>query len=213
MAAPTHLRGALRAAVTGVVLAAAAIGLTNWLVLRASSLDGATRDVDERGDEPDDVALVPGCRVDGLRPSAALVARLAAALELYRAGQVRQILVTGNGRAGEPRAMKAWLVDHAVAERDILLDDAGTRTIESMRNAVANFHVSRAVICTQPLFLGRSLFLAREAGLRARGAAASPVLRKTLRSSTIEALKRTLAFVETAVRARPSEGGVALAAR
>ena len=57
-------------------------------------------------------AIVPGCRVysDGT-PTATLEDRLAAALELYRSGKVKKILVSGDHAApeyDEVNAMWAW---------------------------------------------------------------------------------------------------------
>ena len=110
-----------------------------------------------------DVALVPGSFADGLKPAPVLEARLAAALELYRAGRVRRILVTGNGPK-ETNAMRHWLGEHGTREADIIVDDYGTRTIESARRAAAVYGVRTAIICTQRLNLARALFLAERAG-------------------------------------------------
>src|SRR5688572_31867373 len=72
------------------------------------------------------VAIVPGARVtrEG-EPFPSLEDRLAAALELYRAGKVRRILVSGDHRAegyDEVNGMAQWLRARGVDEGDVFLD-------------------------------------------------------------------------------------------
>ncbi len=118
-------------------------------------------------------AIVPGCRVytDGT-PTATLEDRLAAALELYRLGKVKKILVSGDHAApeyDEVNAMWAWLRDRGVPARDVFLDHAGLRTLDTMKRARDVFKVESAIICTQEFHLPRSVFLARRAGFEAAG--------------------------------------------
>ena len=58
------------------------------------------------------------------RPSAALAERLEVALELYRAGRVQQVIVSGRIGEGydEPTPMAAWLVQRGVPPSAIRLD-------------------------------------------------------------------------------------------
>ena len=57
------------------------------------------------------VLIVPGSRVYGDKPLPILRARLEAALDLYRAGRVKAILVSGQETAEAPEStvMRAWL--------------------------------------------------------------------------------------------------------
>jgi len=119
------------------------------------------------------VAIVPGARVhpDG-RPSEALADRLQTALDLYRAGKVRKILVSGDHAApeyDEVNAMFRWLRERGVAPEDLFLDHAGLRTLDTMERARRVFLVRDAVVCTQAFHLPRSVFLARRAGIDAVG--------------------------------------------
>ncbi len=61
-------------------------------------------------------AIVPGSRVYLGQPLPILRSRLEAALELYRAGRVKAILVSGQESAEAPEAtvMRAWLRDRGV---------------------------------------------------------------------------------------------------
>ena len=120
-----------------------------------------------------DAAIVPGARVypDG-RPSPALADRLSAALALYEAGRVRRILVSGDAAAveyDEVVAMRRWLEARGVATDDILADERGLRTIDTMVRAATVYQIRGAVVCTQAYHLPRSLFLARRNGLDAVG--------------------------------------------
>lgn len=159
----------------GVVgaLGAGAIVATNALVLRAAE----HRVFETPAEVPyRPVAIVPGARVYASgNPSPVLEDRLATALELYRRGAVRRILVTGDNGAAtydEVTVMKRWLVAHGVPDEHVVRDHAGFRTLDSMVRAVKVFQVRHAVVVTQRFHMARSLFLARDAGLDAVGALA-----------------------------------------
>ncbi len=125
---------------------------------------------------PRAVAIVLGARVwDDGSPSDVLEDRLAVALDLYRMGRVRRILVTGdNGsnRYDEVTAMQRWLLARGVDPKDVVRDHAGFRTLDSMERAAKVFRVRHAVVCTQRFHMARSMFLARHAGIDAVGAVA-----------------------------------------
>ena len=97
--------------------------------------------------------------------------------------------------------MHGWLADRRVPELSILRDPNGLRTLETMRNAADKFDIHSAVVSTQDLFLDRTVFLARQAGIDAIGFAATPT---RLRASApiYEAAKTALAFVEVYVLGR-----------
>jgi SanA protein len=179
------------------LMTAALIGTSNWYVIDGNGIVART----VAGAPVSDVALVPGCFANGLRPAAVLEARLSAALGLYRAGRVRRILVTGNGPK-ETNAMKHWLVAHGTREADIIVDDYGMRTIDSARRAAEVYGVRTAVICTQKLNLARALFLTERAGIDAVGFEAAYDLGDSWRWQAVEALKRTAAFGEVVILGR-----------
>jgi SanA protein len=125
------------------------------------------------------VALVLGTAptVAG-RPNSYFVNRIAAAAELYRAGRVQKILVSGdNGRRGydEPTAMKKALVQRGVPAEDVTCDFAGFHTLDSIVRAKEVFGLESCVIVTDDFHLSRALYTAQQKGLRAIGFQTRPV--------------------------------------
>ncbi len=152
------------------------------------------------------IAIVPGAYVIGLRPSSALRDRLQTALELYEDGTVSRILVSGDhGRTNydEVGAMQHWLLSRGVAEQDIVLDHAGFRTLDTMVRARNVFGVRHAIVCTQRFHLARAVFLARRAGIDARGVVADRMRYAAHYWNHIrEALARPAAVVDSYVLRR-----------
>lgn len=119
------------------------------------------------------VGVVFGAGLDGAgRPSPYLAHRLDAAAELYAAGKVRVLLVTGdNSRTAydEPGAMRAYLVAHGVPGARVVVDDAGFDTWDSCVRARRVFGVRRAVLVSQRFHIRRAVALCEAAGLEVYG--------------------------------------------
>ena len=164
---PTTRRGQRRlvqAVVLGCVLALAP---ATWLHLVA---DSRVRTVADAPNE--DVAIVFGAGLWQGRPSPYLAHRLDAAAELYRAGTVRVVLVTGdNSRKDydEPDAMRSYLTARGVPAGRIVRDYAGFDTWDSCARAKKIFGVGRAVLVTQGFHAPRAIALCRAAGVDAYG--------------------------------------------
>jgi len=152
---------------------------------------------------PSAVAIVPGAKVfpDGT-PSNPLWERLEAARELYVAGRVARIFVSGDAAApeyDEPAAMRAHLVARGVPAAAILVDGRGVRTLATMRSAGAALGRAPVAICTQAFHLPRAVFLARHAGLDAVGLAVDRRLDPyALKNAAREAIARTRALIDVA---------------
>ena len=104
--------------------------------------------------------------------------RIDAAVKLYRKGKVRRILVSGdNGRKtyNEPEDMKNELLKNGIPEKDILLDYAGFRTLDSVLRARNLFGYRKYVVVSQQFHCERAVYLAREHGLEVIGYAADEV--------------------------------------
>ena len=119
------------------------------------------------------VCLVPGARVYGNgRLSIVLRDRCARALDLYRAGAVKRILLSGDHgpcAGGEVLAMRDFMLKGGVPRTVLLLDYGGYDTYHSMVRARRLFDVTRCLIVTQRFHLSRALYIARETGLDAFG--------------------------------------------
>ena len=121
------------------------------------------------------VAIVFGASVYGNGDlSPILEDRVDTAIELYRARKVDRILVSGDNRHAsynEPKAMQEYLVTHAVAPQDVIVDYAGRSTYETCMRAKDVFGLQRAVLVSQGYHLPRALYIANNLGLDAVGMA------------------------------------------
>jgi SanA protein len=131
------------------------------------------------------------------QPSAVLRDRIDAGIDLYEAGVVEQLVMSG--RDPEPAIMKEYAVSQGVPAEDILLDDGGIRTYATCYNSRTQLKLEEAIFITQPFHMPRTLFLCRSLGIDARGVTA--VHGRYWRGSTIvwnirETLATMLAFKE-----------------
>ena len=97
-----------------------------------------------------------------------LTDRVTTGVELYKAGKVQKLLMTGdNGRDGynEPEDMKEQAIAEGVPARDIVCDYAGFRTYDSLYRARDIFGVRSAILVSQGYHLPRALFLGKKMGL------------------------------------------------
>lgn len=116
--------------------------------------------------------LVLGAGLYGGRPSPMLASRLDIAAELFHAGKLTAVLVSGdNSRAGydEPTAMRDYLATRGVPPGRIVLDYAGFDTWDSCLRARHVFGADRVTVITQRFHLPRAVALCRTAGLDAFG--------------------------------------------
>lgn len=122
------------------------------------------------------VAIVfgAGLRRDGT-PTAILRDRVETAAELYTAGKVEKILMSGDNRFdyyNEPESMRQYALSLGVPPDVIALDYAGRRTYDTCYRAKAIFGVESALLVSQKFHLPRALFLCNTLGLQAEGVAA-----------------------------------------
>ena len=121
------------------------------------------------------VAIVLGASVIDGKPSPILAARADMAIQLYEAGKVSKILVTGdNGELthDEVTPVRKYLTDAGIPDDDIFLDHAGFDTYSSMYRARTVFDAQSATIVTQDFHLPRALYIARHLGIEAYGVVA-----------------------------------------
>lgn len=109
-------------------------------------------------------------------PSYVLSQRLDKAVELYKAGKIKRILVSGDhGQKNydEVNVMKDYLLKNGIPLEDIFLDHAGFDTYSSMIRAKEIFEIKDVIIITQKFHLPRSVYVARSKGMNAYGAIAN----------------------------------------
>jgi SanA protein len=195
-----------RLALSAAGLAIAAVAIPNLLVWRGGS--GPVTSDPARVPHAE-AALVLGAQVypDG-RPSLMLADRIRAAADLYRAGRVDKLLLSGDHSRvdyDEVGTMRRILLADGIPAQDIFTDHAGFDTWDSAQRARRVFDVSSTVVVTQRFHMARALYDARHAGLKATGFAADrhdygPVMGKL---KLREAAARMKAVADVATGASP----------
>lgn len=154
-------------------------------------------------------AVVLGCsqRVQGGQYNLYFARRVDAAVELYKAGRVDTLIVSGDNHIvgyDEPTDMKEALVAAEVPEDRIVCDYAGFRTLDSVVRAKEVFGLDSFVIVSQPAHLKRAVFLARSFGCDAYGYAAEDVNgRYSIKTTLREQLAKVAAVLDAVVRRSP----------
>jgi len=105
-------------------------------------------------------------------PTPVLQDRVATAAELYFAGKVEKLLMSGDNRVenyNEPAAMRDYALQLGVPDEAIVLDYAGRRTYDTCYRAKAIFQLDEAILVTQQFHLPRALYTCNKLGLPAVG--------------------------------------------
>lgn len=122
------------------------------------------------------VAIVFGAGLTrGGYPTAVLSDRVTAAANLYFAGKVEKLLMSGDNRFvdyNEPAVMGALAHSLGVPEEAIVLDYAGRRTYDTCYRAKAIFSVTEAILVTQAFHLPRAIYECSQLGVNSVGVAA-----------------------------------------
>ncbi len=108
--------------------------------------------------------------------------RMYAAAELYHAGKVKKIIVSGDNSTdnyNETEAMRRELVKLGVPTEDIVNDHAGFRTLDSVVRAKSVFDQEDIIVVSQRFHIQRALFIADAKGIKATGFVAKDPLHGT----------------------------------
>jgi SanA protein len=138
------------------------------VALYAQSRTFSVTDVPQRR-----VAVVFGAGIsrDG-RLTPQLSDRVATAADLYLAGKVEKLLMSGDNRFvdyNEPAAMRAYGLRLGVPDDAIVLDYAGRRTYDTCYRARDIFEVQDVILITQRYHLPRALYTCNLLGVDAVG--------------------------------------------
>ena len=154
------------------VIALAPLALRAWVDWRyGDRVQGSSSAVPPR---PAAIVFGAGYWPSG-RLSDALADRMDTAIDLYHAGKVNKLLLTGDNRFAnynEPARMAEYAQERGVPRQDLVLDYAGRRTYDSCYRAGAIFGVEQAVLVTQAFHLPRALFTCDRLGLDVVGVVA-----------------------------------------
>lgn len=102
-------------------------------------------------------------------PNPQFHARVQAAAQLYKMGKLKHLIVSGanpDATYNEPRRMWQELTKAGVPARDITMDFAGFRTLDSLARAHQVFGLERCTIITQRYHAYRAVFLGKKLGMR-----------------------------------------------
>lgn len=122
------------------------------------------------------VAIVFGAGLwrDGT-PTPVLRDRVSTAADLFFAGKVQKLLMSGDNSYiyyNEPGAMRTYALSLGVPEDAIVLDYAGRRTYDTCYRAKHIFGLSQAILVTQNFHLPRAIFTCNALGISAVGVSA-----------------------------------------
>jgi len=133
--------------------------------------------------------------------------RIQAAVDLYRAGKVSFILVSGdNGTTSynEPRTIKRDLIARGIPAEKIILDYAGFRTYDSVVRANKVFGQNGFIVISQEFHNQRVVYIARKRGIEAYGYNAKSVgSRYGFKTMQREKLAKVKAILDLMVNKSP----------
>ena len=133
--------------------------------------------------------------------------RIDAAAELYKAGKVDCLIVSGDNHVkgyDEPSDMKESLAKAGVPADRIVCDYAGFRTLDTVVRAKKVFGLDSFIIVSQPDHVRRAVFTARGFGCDAYGYAAKDVNgRYSIKTTIREQLAKIAAVLDVILRRSP----------
>jgi len=130
------------------------------------------------GNKTDDVkadaAIVLGAAVWGKEVSPVFRERLNHAIDLYRNGRVRKIVLTGGqgnkDELTEAAEARQFALKNGIPDRDILIEDRSHTTFENLVNAkqvVDANGLQKVLIVSDPMHMKRAMSMASDVGLEA----------------------------------------------
>ncbi|MBQ7731895.1 MAG: YdcF family protein [Lentisphaeria bacterium] len=157
-------------AAAALIAALEAVLTANWLVGKTSArIYSSVNDI-----PPCEVGMVLGTsEYSNGRPSPVLAGRLQAAADLYHAGKVKMLVVSGANRPeefyDEIAAMTQALIALGVPEDAIIGDSKGLRTLDSILRMRDVFGCDGFITISQRGHLERALYLADHHGVSTIG--------------------------------------------
>lgn len=138
--------------------------------------------------------------------------RIDATEQLYKAGKIKRILISGDENSldevNEVECMKDSLVAHGVDANDIILDGKGFRTLDAVVRAVKVYNIHSFAIISQKFHNERAIYLTEHLGLKVHDIqgynAASPTSKMALMTYVREYFARVKVFVDILTGKEPA---------
>ena len=147
------------------------------LCLNFAVVFSSQKNITDRENAGAEVIIVLGCGVkpDG-SPSDMLRDRLLTAVDLYKNGAGKKLLLSGDSKNAEKYdevgTMKRVCLSLGVPEEDIMTDTLGLSTFESIDRAKKVYEIKSASIVTQKYHLYRAIYIAKSRGISVVGVSA-----------------------------------------
>lgn len=158
------------------------------------------------------VLLGTSPKLRGGRPNLYFNYRITAAVELFQAGKISRILVSGDNRRmnyNEPVEMRKALIAHGIPDSVIVMDFAGIRTLDSVIRAKKVFGQDRFTIISQRFITrGAPVYCPGRNGIEAVGFNAKDVdVYSGVKTRVRELLARVKVFIDIVVHKGPRHLG------
>ncbi len=159
-----------------------------------------------------DVAIVfgAGALQDGT-PTNFLESRLIAAINLYKTGKAKVLLMSGDNSTShynEPAVMKKYVIARGVPVSKVVLDYAGYDTYDSCWRVHHLFGVDSAILVTHGYHLPRALFTCNALGIKSVGVKADRSTASFSKNYLVrEVLSQNKAALQLLFKPKSSVGG------
>jgi len=168
-----------------------------------------------------DISKIPNCKtalvlgtsktLSNGTPNLYFSYRIKATSDLYKAGKIQYIIVSGDNSIkgyNEPEEMKNDLIAEGIPAEKIFEDFAGFRTLDSVVRAKEIFGQDKFIIVSQKFHNERAVFLANKNGLTAYGYNAPDVNKYAgMKTNLREYLAKAKVFVDLFFGVEPKFGG------
>lgn len=127
-----------------------------------------------------DAIIVLGCKVEDGIPSLMLANRLEKGIDVYNKLHTK-IIVSGDGsKEDEVNVMGNYLINSGINIDDIIKDQSGYATYDSIYRAKNKYELKKIVIVTQDFHIYRALYLADKLDIEAYGVVAEDIPQKLI---------------------------------
>ena len=184
---------------TLVCLSVCAVFLCNYIIIKKAA-PYIYNDVDNVPEHKTGLLLGTSKYLKGGELNPFFEGRIEAAILLIKKNKIDYIIASGDNRRpsyNEPLRMREELIKRGIPEKQIFLDFAGFRTLDSVVRGQKIFGQQRFIIISQKFHNERAVFIARALGIEASAFNAQSVpLSKAPRTAIRECFAKVKAFID-----------------